>query len=92
MFSYAKKVDRNLVLKDRPRINDLKKSRLFFMNFSNNYLVFKTMAPMKIVGFRRQIQITPQIQLVRGLIGVQQLDAINLKIVALRRFLRGLCS
>jgi hypothetical protein len=54
------------------------------------YLVFKTVAPMKIVGFRRQMQITPQIQPVRGLIGVQQLDAINPKIVAYKRFLRGL--
>ena len=78
MFSYAKKVDQNLNQKDLPRINDLKKSVLFFMNFSNKYLVFTTMAPMNIVGFRRQIQITPQIQLVRGLIGVQQLDAMNL--------------
>ena len=70
MFSYAKKVDQNLNQKDLPRINDLKKSLLFFMNFSNKYLAFKTVAPMNIVGFRRQIQITPQIQLVRGLIGV----------------------
>jgi len=44
---------------------------------------------MRAVGFRRQMQITPQILLVRGLIGVQQLDAINPKIVAYRRFLRG---
>jgi len=44
---------------------------------------------MRVVGFRRQMQITPQILLVRGLIGVQQLDAINAKIVAYRRFLRG---
>ena len=66
MFSYAKKVDQNLVLKDRPRINDLKKSVLFFGAFLSMYLVFKTMAPMNIVGFRRQMQITPQIQLVRG--------------------------
>ena len=53
------------------------------------YLVFKTVVPMRAVGFRRQMQITPQILLVRGLIGVQQLDAINPKIVAYRRFLRG---
>ena len=90
MFSYAKKVDQNLNQKDLPRINDLKKSALFFGAFLSMYLVFKTVAPMKVVGFRRQMRITPQIQLVRGLIGVQQLDAINLKIVALRWFLRGL--
>ena len=89
MFSYAKKVDRNLSKKDLPRINDLKKTTLFFGAFLSMYLVFKTVAPMKIVGFRRQMQITPQIQHVRGLIGVQQLDAINPKIVAHRRFLRG---
>ena len=53
------------------------------------YLAFKTVVPMRVVGFRRQMQKPPQIQLVRGLIGVQQLDAINLKVVAYRRFLRG---
>ena len=53
------------------------------------YLAFKTMVPMRVVGFRRQMQKPPQILLVRGLIGVQQLDAINAKIVAYRRFLRG---
>ena len=90
MFSFVKKVDRNLSKKDLPKINDLKKSRLFFGAFLSMYLVFKTVAPMKIVGFRRQMQITPQIQPVRGLIGVQQLDAINPKIVAYKRFLRGL--
>ena len=83
-----KKVDQNL-LKIRPNIfNGLKKSTLFFGAFLSMYLVFKTVAPMKIVGFRRQMQKTPQILLVRGLIGVQQLDAINAKIVVYRRFLR----
>jgi hypothetical protein len=62
------------------------------MNFSNKYLVFKTVAPMRVVGFRRQMQTTPQILLVRGLIGVQQLDAINPKIVAHRWFLKGLVN
>jgi hypothetical protein len=66
-----------------------KKSVLFFGAFLSMYLVFKTVVPMSAVGFRRQMQIPPQIQLVRGLIGVQQLDAINAKIVAYRRFLRG---
>jgi hypothetical protein len=56
------------------------------------YLVFKTVAPMRVVGFRRQMQTTPQILLVRGLIGVQQLDAVMLKIVAYMRFLRGLVN
>jgi hypothetical protein len=53
------------------------------------YLAFKTVVPMRVVGFRRQMQIPPQILLVRGLIDVQQLDAINSKIVAYRLFLRG---
>jgi len=30
LFSFAKKVDRNLGYKDLPKINDLKKSALFF--------------------------------------------------------------
>ena len=89
MFSFTKKVDRNLSKKDLPKINDLKKTVLFFGAFLSMYLVFKTVVPMSAVGFRRQMQIPPQIQLVRGLIGVQQLDAINAKIVAYRRFLRG---
>ena len=89
MFSFVKKVDRNLGKKDLPKINDLKKTVLFFGAFLSMYLVFKTVVPMRVVGFRRQMQITPQILLVRGLIGVQQLDAINAKIVAYRRFLRG---
>ena len=89
MFSFVKKVDRNLSKKDLPKINDLKKTVLFFGAFLSMYLVFKTVVPMSAVGFRRQMQIPPQIQLVRGLIGVQQLDAINAKIVAYRRFLRG---
>ncbi|MEN9864335.1 MAG: hypothetical protein RLZZ601_2099 [Pseudomonadota bacterium] len=54
-----KKVDRNLGKKDLPKINDLKKTALFFGSFSNKYLVFKTMVPMKIVGFRRQIAANP---------------------------------
>jgi len=49
-----KKVDRNLGKKDLPKINDLKKSTLFFGSFLSMYLVFKTVAPMKIVGLRRQ--------------------------------------
>ena len=89
MFSFVKKVDRNLSKKDLPKINDLKKTVLFFGAFLSMYLAFKTVVPMRVVGFRRQMQIPPQIQLVRGLIGVQQLDAINAKIVAYRRFLRG---
>ena len=59
MFSFMKKVDRNLGKKDLFKINDLKKSALFFGGFSNKYLVFKTMAPMKIVGFRRRIAANP---------------------------------
>jgi hypothetical protein len=90
VFSFVKKVDRNLSKKDLPKINDLKKSRLFFGAFLSMYLVFKTVVPMSAVGFRRQMQITPQILLMRGLIGVQQLDAINAKFIAYRRFLRGL--
>lgn len=85
-----KKVDRNLSKKDLPKINDLKKSALFFGAFLSMYLVFKTVVPMSAVGFRRQMQITPQILLLRGLIGVQQLDAINAKFIAYRRFLRGI--
>ncbi len=85
-----KKVDQNL-LKIRPnKFNDLKKTVLFFGAFLSMYLVFKTVVPMSAVGFRRQMQITPQILLMRGLIGVQQLDAINAKFIAYRRFLRGL--
>lgn len=84
-----KKVDLNL-LKIRPnKISGLKKTALFFGAFLSMYLVFKTVVPMSAVGFRRQMQITPQILLVRGLIGVQQLDSINAKIVVYRRFLRG---
>lgn len=49
-----KKVDQNL-LKIRPnKFNGLKKTALFFGAFLNKYLVFKTMAPMRFVGFRRQ--------------------------------------
>jgi len=51
----VKKVDRNLSKKDLPKINDLKKSRLFFGAFLSMYLVFKTVAPMSAVGFRRQM-------------------------------------
>lgn len=65
-----KKVDRNLGKKDLPKINDLKKTALFFGAFLSLYLVFKTVVLMSAVGFRRQMQITPQIQLVCGLIGV----------------------
>ena len=54
MFSFVKKVDRNLGQKDLPKINDLKKTALFFGAFSNKYLAFKTMAPMRFVGFRQQ--------------------------------------
>jgi hypothetical protein len=54
-----KKVDRNLGKKDLPKINDLKKSTVFFGSFLSMYLVFKTMAPMRIVGFRRQIAANP---------------------------------
>ncbi len=89
MFSFVKKVDLNLVTISLNKFNDLKKTALFFSTFLSMYLVFKTVAPMRAVGFRRQMQITPQILLVRGLIGVQQLDAINPKIVVYRRFLRG---
>ena len=89
MFSFVKKVDLNLLKITTNKINGLKKSTLFFGAFLSMYLVFKTVVPMSAVGFRRQMQIPPQIQLVRGLIGVQQLDAINAKIVAYRRFLRG---
>lgn len=49
-----KKVDRNLG-KIRPnKINGLKKTVLFFDAFLSMYLVFKTVAPMRFVGFRRQ--------------------------------------
>jgi len=92
VFSFVKKVDLNLLKITTNKINDLKKTVLFFGAFLSMYLVFKTVVPMRAVGFRRQMQITPQIQPVRGLIGVQQLDAINLKIVAYRRFLRGLVN
>ena len=54
-----KKVDRNLGKKDLPKINDLKKTALFFGSFSNKYLVFKTMALMGFVGLRRQIAASP---------------------------------
>lgn len=71
-----KKVDRNFG-KIRPnKINDLKKTALFFGAFSNKYLAFKTMAPMRFLGFRRQMQVTPQIQLVCGLRGFQQLGVV----------------
>ncbi len=89
MFSFAKKVDLNLLERRPNKFNDLKKTVLFFGAFLSMYLVFKTVVPMSAVGFRRQMQITPQIQLVCGLIGVQQLDAINAKIIVYRRFLRG---
>ena len=55
MFSYAKKVDQNLVLKDLPRINDLKKTALFFGAFLSIYLVFKTVVLMNIVGYSIRI-------------------------------------
>ena len=85
-----KKVDRNLLKIIPNKFNGLKKSALFFGAFLSMYLVFKTVVPMSAVGFRRQMQISPQILLLRGLIGVQQLDAINAKFIAYRRFLRGL--
>lgn len=76
MFSFVKKVDLNLLKISLNKINGLKKSRLFFGAFLSMYLVFKTVVPMRAVGFRRQMQITPQILLVCGLLGVQQLDAV----------------
>ena len=65
MFSFVKKVDLNLVEIRPNEFNDLKKSALFFGAFLSMYLVFKTVAPMRAVGFRRQMQISPQIQRVR---------------------------
>ena len=59
MFSFMKKVDRNLGKKDLPKINDLKKTALFFGSFSNKYLAFKPLALMGFVGFRRQIAANP---------------------------------
>jgi len=59
VFSFTKKVDRNLGQKDPPKINDLKKSTIFFGSFLCMYLVFKTVASMRIVGFRRQIAANP---------------------------------
>jgi hypothetical protein len=47
LFSFAKKVDLNLDQKDLPKINDLKKTALFFGAFLNKYLVFKTMGPIE---------------------------------------------
>ena len=54
MFSFVKKVDRNLLKISPNKINDLKKSALFFGAFLSMYLAFNAAAPMKIVGFRRQ--------------------------------------
>lgn len=79
MFSFTQKVDRNDGQKDLPQINDLKKTALFFGALISLYLVFKTVAPIGFVGFRRQNVKTPQIQLVCGLRSVQQLDAVMLK-------------
>mgnify|MGYP000732886813 CR=1 FL=1 len=59
MFSFVKKVDRNLGKKDLPKINDLKKTALFFGSFSSKYLAFKPLALMGFVGFRRQIAANP---------------------------------
>ena len=54
-FLFVKKVDRNLSKKDLPKINNLKKTVLFFGAFLSMYLFLKTMVPMSAVGFRRQI-------------------------------------
>ena len=59
MFSFVKKVDRNLGKKDLIKISDLKKTALFFGSFSNKYLAFKPLALMGFVGFRRQIAANP---------------------------------
>jgi hypothetical protein len=54
-----KKVDLNLIEIRFNKFNDLKKTVLFFGAFLSMYLVFKTMAHMKIVGFRRQTANNP---------------------------------
>jgi len=54
-----------------------------------SYLFLKTMVPMKIVGFRRQKQATPQIQLVCALLSVQIRDAVTKQDHSAQAFFEG---